>query len=320
MKKIAGATTYAQRQVIAAALPPTVDLRQRSLSGPVKNQQAVGACAGFAISSVLDNVALRSGRGDVSSPLHVFASYTGKGLEDLRGRPMTNDSVWPYDPARACRFAREDSQAADCGSQYGVSPGSAWSDPGLLGEQARADSSGVVRIDQFEELPEGSDPIQLAALVADGEAVYVALRFYRPAWESDELRRTGYLPYYPPEAANEAHAVAVEGYRHGAYGREYLVKNSWGAEWGREGRAYVPESMMRTHMTWGYRVVASMSGTPTRLDGASAQPAGTAVCLPFIGCHNPPQPGQMPWPSQSGAPLPSLPLPSGLPALPWPTP
>jgi hypothetical protein len=313
MKKIAGATTYAQRQVIAAALPPVVDLRSRGLSGPVKNQQQVGACAGFAISSVLDNVALRSGRGEVSSALHIFASYTGKGLEDLRGRPMTNDYVWPYDPARACRFAREDNQAGDCGSYYGVTPGSAWSDSGMLSEEARADASGVVRIDQFEELPEGTDPVQIAALLADGEALYAALRFYRPAWQSDDVKRTGYLPFYAADAANESHAVTIEGYRQGPYGREFLFKNSWGDDWGQNGRAYIPESMLRTHMTWGYRVVASMSGTPTT-SGRPNQPAGTAVCLPFLGCQNAPSPSQLPWPGTSGA---ALPLPIGLPQLPW---
>ena len=312
MRKVAGAASYAQRQVIAATLPPVVDLRERGLSGPVKNQAAVGACAGFAVSSVLDNIARRSARAEVSSALHIFSRYTGKGLEDLRGHPMTNEAIWPYDPARACRFAKQAEQQAGCGQEYGVASGSAWSDPGLLAEQSRADSAGVVRIDQFEELPEGIDPVQLAALLADGEALYSVMRFYRPAWESSDLERTGYLPYYPVEAADSYHAVTLEGYRWGRYGREFLIKNSWGDDWGHDGRAFVPETMLRTHMNWGYRLVASMSGAPTAIDGPASQPVGTAICLPLVGCHNPPAPSQIPWPTPGGA----LPLPAGL-HLPW---
>ncbi|NUP13182.1 MAG: hypothetical protein HOW73_44655 [Polyangiaceae bacterium] len=296
MKKVAGATSFIPRQIVAATLPRYVDLDERGLSGPVKDQQQVGACAGFAVSSVLDNVARRSQRGDVSSPLHVFTTYTGNGLETIRGRPMTAETVWPYDPSRACRFARDGSQVGSCGSYYGVSPGSAWSDPGLMNERARADASGFVRIDQFEELAEGTDPNQMAALLADGESIWVALRFYRPAWQSPEVERTGYLPYYPPESAGENHAVVLEGYRVGPYGREFVFKNSWGQGWGRNGRAIIPESMLRTHMNWGYRIRATLSSTPT--DGGSPPGnAGNGLCIPGLACL--PAPGNASWPSTS---------------------
>lgn len=286
MRKIAGAVSYAPRQIAVAALPARVDLREWNLVGPIKNQEQVGACSGFAMSSVLDNVARRARRGDVISPLHIFTTYTGRGLEDLRGRPMTQENVWPYDPARACRFAKVSDQAASCGSTYGVTPGSAYGDPQLLGEQARADSMGAARIDAFEEMNENIDFNQIAALLADGESIWISLSFYRPAWQSPDVGRTGYLPYYPADAANEYHAVVLEGYRYGQWGREFLIRNSWGSDWGQDGRAWVPENMMRTHMNWGYRVRATLTNMPS--DGTAVGPAvgggSSGVCIPGVLC------------------------------------
>lgn len=280
MRKIAGATPYTPKTVAVATLPGAVDLRAWSLTGPIKDQKEVGSCAGFAMSSVLDNVARRHRRADIVAPLHLFSTYTGAGLEKVKGHPITLEVVWPYDPARACRFARTQEQASQCGARYGVVPGSAWADPQLLQERARADAFGTVRVDAFEELPTPMDFDQLAALIADGESPWVSLRFYRPAWESEDVRRTGYLPYYPPEAAREFHAVVLEGYRYGQWGREFLIRNSWGEAWGDGGRVWAPEKMLETHLAWGYRVRASLTSVPS--DG-STPPLPMEFCIRDLG-------------------------------------
>jgi len=89
MKRFVDATVYAHRDVAAGSLPPVVDLRAHRMVGPVKDQQDIGACAGFAMTSVLDNAARRAGRADVVSPLHMFATYarSGDDFSRVRSRP-----------------------------------------------------------------------------------------------------------------------------------------------------------------------------------------------------------------------------------------
>lgn len=57
----------------ASLLPPSVDLRTRGLDGPVKDQQQVGVCWSFALSSVMDNAARKLGRRPSITPLHLIA-------------------------------------------------------------------------------------------------------------------------------------------------------------------------------------------------------------------------------------------------------
>lgn len=313
MKKVLGATKFAPRQIVAASLPPSVDHRQWGLSGPVKAQEQVGACSGFAVSSVMDNTARRARRGEVVSPLHVFATYTGHGLDVLKGRPMTLENIWPYDPARACRFSKADYQSGSCGDSYHVVPGSAWTDPALMGEHARAESSGALRIDAFEEISEPIDFDQIAALLADGESIWASIRFYRPAWQSDELEETGYIPDYPPESTTESHAVTLEGYRWGRWGREFLLKNSWGTDWGKDGRAWMPEVLLKKHFTWGYRIRSSLTNIPSNGSPAEAPTRPDALCIPGFFC--------LPGANTSGSPqqAPPLPFPSNFP-IPFPRP
>jgi hypothetical protein len=176
----------------------------------------------------------------------------------------------------------------------------------MLGERDRAESMGAVRIDAFEELPEGTDPDQLAALLAEGEAIYAVLKFHGSGWDGNEVKRTGYLPHYPAEAATEAHAVTLEGYRWGPWGREFLFKNSWGQDWGRDGRAWIPQSMLSTHMTWGYRVRATLTNAPSA--GTEGPKPQAGLCVPGLLCL--PRPEAL---TQPGTPWPTLQLPMGLP-------
>jgi hypothetical protein len=260
MRRFAEATVFIPREISMGTLPPAVDLRAHGLVGPVKNQQQVGACAGFAMSTVLDNAARRFGRGDVVSPLHVFATYAPTNDDmsrALKGRAFTVEPVWPYEPGRACRFAQE-YMGTSCRNEYGVVPGTAANDPGVLAERERADASGRLRILGYEEL--GPDPDQIALVLASGEALWAAFNFEDGAWNQlhDGSDR---LPHYPANE-NVGHAVVLEGYRSTPNGREFLFQNSWGTGWGRGGYAWISETMVRTHLRYAYRVVASDASVP----------------------------------------------------------
>ena len=309
MHKIAGAPRYVPASIVQAALPDHVELRATGLAGPIKNQEQVGACAGFALSTVMDNAARRMGRGDVVAPLHVFSTYGGgKGLASVRGVGMTLEPTWPYDPRRACEFA-DDWTGQDCGAYYGVPVGGASRDPVLLGEKAHADASARYRVDAFEEM-DPVDPAQLALLVASGEAVWISMAFDQGAWSHGAVR-DGTLQDFTPSFP-VGHAVVVSGYRRGAHEREFLLHNSWGADWADHGSAWIAESTLKKRANYGYRLRvsdASLSGgnaMPGKLPSIPSWPGQTSSCegklaTPF-GCID------------TGA-LPKG-LPAGFPALP----
>jgi hypothetical protein len=151
-----------------------------------------------------------------------------------------------------------------------------------VGERQHADRSGRVPVTALEEIPAPLDPVQLAALLADGEAVWASLAFERAVWSHLQGNRTSLLP--PTTAPASAHAVVVVGYRPGPFGREYVFQNSWGPGWGERGFAYVPESELVQLWRHGYRVrtdpVAAMG------PNAGTCPAGSAlvlgVCVPGL--------------------------------------
>jgi hypothetical protein len=192
MKRFDDAAAYIPRQ-LASSLPRYIDLRAHGLSGPIRDQAFVGACAGFAITSTLDNAARRLGRRDVMSALHVFATYGNKPhgfSRALRARPVTVEQVWPYDPVRACRFASAWT-GQRCSSRYGVPNNSAASYPRLMAEKRRADTLGRLKIAGYEEIE--TDPVdvdQIAMLIASGESLWASIAFNRGAWDS--LNDNGY--------------------------------------------------------------------------------------------------------------------------------
>lgn len=284
MKRATGATAYVPRVIVDASLPAAVDLRASGLTGPIKAQEQVGACTAFAVSSVLDNAIRRGGGNEVASPLHIFATYSeAQDLGQVRGRNMTNEPTWPYNPPVACRFATG-YLASDCGYYYGVTPGTWRQDPGLVAQRANADNTGHIPIVELEEITAPLDLVQLAGLIADGEAVWASLAFERGAWDS--LANGGGV-YLPPQInASEGHAVAVVGYRPGPYGREFVLQNSWGTSWGDRGYAYITERDLVDAWNYGYRIRTTGSPGPVRPGGVSPAtcPNGRApwmgVCLP----------------------------------------
>jgi len=319
MRSITNAVPYTPRSLLPGQLPGLVDHRTAGITGPVKDQAQVGACAGFALSSVMDTAIRRMGRGDVVSPLHIFAKYTGSHLGVLKGLPITSEPVWTYDPVKACQLAAPD-QASGCDSYYNVQAGSGRSNPLLMGELNRADNTGYYRIDAFERMS-NQDLDQIVLLLADFEAVWVAIDFHRPAWQDKSIKSTGYLPYYP-DGDGLGHGVALQGYRQGPAGREYLFQNSWGTDWGQGGYAWIPESMLHTHLLYAYRLRVSPAGAPgvpAPMTCAPGAPPLLGVCLPSPGGGTPPGipglptlPGLPPWPGGAPSSLPTT-MPSSLP-------
>ncbi|HQP36076.1 MAG TPA: C1 family peptidase [Polyangiaceae bacterium] len=256
------------------ALPAAVDLRASGLDGPVKYQQMVGVCWSFALSTLMDNALRRAGRTEVMSPMHVLSSSVWDDLwqKGRSERNITLESVWPYDPVKACKL-NESASEVWCDQAYHVQHGSWRSDPVIVAERERANLSGAFHFTRVEQLqPSNTD--QLAAVIAQGQAVYLSFQYNRQAWgaigDSNPV-----IPDYVEEQGG--HAVVGVGYRQAGPVRQFLLHNSWSPEWREGGYAWISEAMIRAHVRDAFVVELNVSG-----GGVTPAPATTGtVPWPF---------------------------------------
>ena len=260
------------------ALPANVDLRVRGLDGPVKNQEQVGVCWSFALSSVMDNAARKIGQQASLAPLHLIA---GDAWDQMWGagassQPFTTEDLWPYVPRKACAFREEDGKRMDdCGRIYGVAPGSAKSDPSLMAELRLADENHRYRFTDIEQLEVKPPNVeQIATVLAEGDAIWAAFRFSYTGWDWNAVK-DGVLDDYCPSSTSSGHAVTLVGYRtvfsSGRPEKQFLVKNSWGSDWAEGGYAWMPESMLVRQLTRAFRLRVQ----PTAAGGGDAGGTGS---------------------------------------------
>ncbi|MCC6554132.1 MAG: hypothetical protein IT372_14090 [Polyangiaceae bacterium] len=329
-------------------LPEYVDHRQAGTEGPIKNQQAVGACTAFSLSTAMDNAIRRMGRQDTVAPLHVWSKYAvplmGIAGDETVNQSITLEQTWPYDPVKACKLLKDPTDS--CSVAYGVQAGSAQFDPALRAEQSAADGQGRYKIEAIEQL--NTKPVNtedLAAVLAGGDDLWVSFWVDSEAWRNRSMR-DGVLPEYHHNDGS-GHAVVLAGYRTVAGSRQFLIHNSWGEGWGQNGYGWISEANVQRHIRSAYkvRVIDSLSPSQPQQPNASGCPAGqvrdlvlgtcaalcasgsapaAGVCLPTIPGYSPPgSPPAQPQPNncpQGQAPdmmtQQCLPLcPSGTPAI-----
>lgn len=295
-----------RRHRLNQSLPVSMDLRAMGLDGPVKDQQQVGVCWSFAISTLMDNGIRRAARGDVVAPLHVLASDAWSQLfRNGKGdRAFALEPTWPYDPVKACKLNESQSEVW-CEQAYHVQHGSWRQDPALVGEVERANATGVYRISKMETLNDPKDPEEYAEIIARGQAVYGSFEIDSQEWGQ---ARGGVINDYAV-GNRGGHGVAVVGYRMGR-GRELLIHNSWGADWGAGGYAWISEGTVRAHARDAF-VIEVEAGVPGQLPIPTGQ-------LPIPGLGSIPGIGSIPGlPQQLPFQIPGLP---GIPGMQGTTP
>jgi hypothetical protein len=275
----------------------------------VKDQQMVGVCWAFAMSSVMENALRRRGSGDVVAPLHLVASDAWRALHK-KGQTdgMVVEPSWPYDPAKACKLNKGDDV---CGDAYHVTPGSWRDDPMLRGEVESANARGAIRATKMEVIEPGTFEA-IADELATGREVWASIRIDHKSWSHP---RGDVLEDYSGEERGP-HAVTVVGYRTaGPRGRELLVKNSWGADWGQGGYVWLSERTLKDHgdqflvldVEGGGFVPLPPPGTPGfpfPFPGANGQPPPGMPNIPgfpWPGAQPGAQPGSQPAPQPQGA-------------------
>jgi hypothetical protein len=83
----------------------------------------------------------------------------------------------------------------------------------------------------------GADPSQWRRWLANGRGPIATRLSVDATWDAAASSR-GVLDVYRPETARGGHAVAIVGFTE----RQFIVRNSWGTEWGDIGFAYASDA------------------------------------------------------------------------------
>ena len=261
------------------ALPPTVDHRKLGTEGPVMNQGQVGCCSAFSLSSTMNNAVRRQNKDDAISPMHVWSHYFVEGMAAASAnnakRPLAVLSVWPYDQLAACKISQEED---GCEQYYHVQKEQPPWEPAIQQMLATADAHGTWQITSvtcvsgpFCEPATAVDPGILAAYLSTGADLWAAFWIDEQAWYHPV---SGSIPDYDVPAASianntgEGHGVSLAGYDWTSGSLRFLIHNSWGADWGDQGFAWISESAVVKYLQAAYKVTVEDLATPPPPPGA----------------------------------------------------
>ena len=203
------------------ALPPRVDLRPAC--PPVYNQGALGSCTANVIAAALQFDRIKQ-RLDVSMPSRLFIYYNERviehtvaadsgamirdGIKSVAKQGAPDERLWPYVIAK---FRSRPSARAYADARR---------HPAVLYE----------RLTPVVE--------QLRGCLAAGYPFAFGFSVYE-SFASDAVARSGRLPM--PKRTEQmlgGHAVLAVGYDHAR--QRFIVRNSWGADWGLRGYYTMP--------------------------------------------------------------------------------
>jgi C1A family cysteine protease len=213
---------YEAPKAILAALPRKVDLRPDC--PPVYDQGKLDSCTANAIAAAIEYEFARHKSPERFTPARLFIYYNereleGKvaydagarlrdGIKTVAKQGAPPETVWPYEEER---FAKQP--------------------PRAIYEQASRH-----RAVAYERLDQDLDPLR--ACLASGYPFLFGFSVY-PSFACKRCDRTGAMPMpRPGESALGGHAALAVGYDEGR--RRFIVRNSWGASWGKSGYFTAP--------------------------------------------------------------------------------
>lgn len=213
---------FAARPATLRALPPRVDLGPAC--PPVYDQGQLGSCTAQAIAGVLQFDQAKQAQADVFTPSRLFIYYNERviegtvdedagamlrdGIKTVAKQGAPHESLWPYVIAR-----------------FRLKPAAAAYTDGKRHEAIL-----------YERLTQSVE--QLQACLADGYPFVFGFSVYE-SFETAAVARTGRVPMpRRGEVLLGGHAVVATGYVEAE--RRFLVRNSWGASWGRVGYGTMP--------------------------------------------------------------------------------
>jgi C1A family cysteine protease len=213
---------FAAPPTVVAALPPSVDLRVQC-PRQIYDQGQLGSCTANAIAAALEFDLLKQGLTDFM-PSRLFIYYNERviegtvksdsgamirdGIKTVAKQGVCTEELWKYDIA-----------------EFAVKP------------PARCYQAAVKnRVLSYQRVPQSLTSIK--GCLAHGYPVVFGFQVYE-SFESQHVAKTGVVPL--PATTEEllgGHAVLAVGYDDAS--ARFLVRNSWGPEWGQGGYFTMP--------------------------------------------------------------------------------
>merc|ERR1712159_536359 len=244
----------------AEPLPSKVDLRETKLLPDVYNQGALGSCTANALAGAFEYNERKSGYGSQEfMPSRLFIYYNERKMEDSVSRDaggalrdgiksinvtgVCHETQWPYDVSR---FTEEPSQACYTAA--------------LQEKALRYRRVAQTEHDMKCALHDEQQPVVFGFSVYD-------------SFESAEVKQTGRMPLPKPgEKCLGGHAVLCVGYDDDE--QSFIVRNSWGEEWGLGGYFYMPyEFLLDPDSASDFWLIETISRVPPTTEHACYEQA-----------------------------------------------
>jgi C1A family cysteine protease len=208
---------------LKAKVPETVDLRENWWK--IRNQSSTGACVGFATADgVLRFLYVKAGliqKADLPSPRFIWMA--NKETDNITSYPTTFIESAGTQTKLALRVARNFGCVLeqDLPMQGGLSQ---------LGTSVFYTKAAKFRISSYHNLKKNLDSWK--RWLAFQGPILTRLNVDR-TWDLAS-QTNGHLETYKPDTVRGGHAVCLVGYTN----EYFIVRNSWGDDWGDDGFAY----------------------------------------------------------------------------------
>ena len=226
--------------VADAAPPPKKDLRAKWWN--IRNQGTTGACVGFSTADgVLRWHFVKAGRiAQKALPSPRFIWMANKETDELTGYPTTFIESAGTQTKLALRVARS----------YGCVLENVLPMNGTLAKlsaPAFYTLAARLRISSYHNL--GQDLGHWRSWIANNGPILTRLDVDR-TWDR-ATQNGGHLDSYKPNTVRGGHAVCLVGYTPD----HFIVRNSWGTEWGDKGFAYASNDYAQAAFTEAYGAI-----------------------------------------------------------------
>jgi C1A family cysteine protease len=228
-----------------------VDLRP-NCPKPIYNQKALGSCTGQAVGFGFHYEELKQGLKDAFMPSRLFIYYNERvsdgtvsedagseirtGIKTIAKEGVCPESMWPY---VISKFKNKPT-------------------PECYKEAIKHRAVTYMRVAQ--------DLTHLKACLTDGNPIVFGFNVFE-SFESDEVAKTGMVPMPLPKEKNiGGHAVVIVGYDDDK--QVFIVRNSWGEDWGDHGYFYMPYAYVTDNKLcddfWTIRLVSDSAAAKRR--------------------------------------------------------
>lgn len=228
----------------AARLPPEA-LELLRWTGQPKDQKRTSSCVGQAIAKATA-IRLRKTMGE-QAPLEpsaqaIYAFAVRRGMEDPTAK-MRDEGCVPADAMAAV-------------SEMGVPSEEAWPfDPEAIEKDPPWDVfSNAAKFSHFDWFRINVDGAYRSTAIAQALAKGYPVIFGLDLWQAYMDHREGTIQKADDDRVG-GHMQVIVGYRTAPNGREFLVMNSWGEEWGERGFAWIHEGVLASERASDFYVI-----------------------------------------------------------------